>query len=153
MRVDSIPRAMTKYTTRDGKTDSGYIQLSEFNKLALQFLLPEFKDGSFEKNFTETAFMDKSTQSVTFTYSTDNKDLSLQRADVQTTPTTGARANQVRSIYLEKSRVSGDSVILQKMYWQAGRNFSVVSLIRVKGQTPIQQQLRVVWDTDEDNEQ
>src|ERR1700744_3646941 len=57
MRVDSIPRAMTKYTTRGGKTDSGYIQLSEFNSLALQFLLPEFKDGSFEKNFTENAFM------------------------------------------------------------------------------------------------
>lgn len=153
MRVDSIPRAMTKYMTRGGKTDSGYIQISEFNTLALQFLVPEFRDGSFEKNFKENAFMDKTTQSVTFTYSTDNKDLSLQRVDVQTTPTTGSRANQVRSIYLEKSRVSGDSVILQKMYWQAGRNFSVVSLIRVKGQTPIQQQLKVVWDTDEDNEQ
>jgi hypothetical protein len=144
---------MTKYTIRGGKTDSGYIQLSEFNTLALQFLLPEFKDGSFEKNFTENAFMDKTTQSVTFTYSTDNKDLSLQRADVQVAQMAGSRTNQVKSVYLEKRRVSGDSVVLQKMYWQSGRNFSVVSLIRVKGQTPVQQQLRVVWDTDEDNEQ
>ena len=28
-----------------------------------------------------------------------------------------------------------------------------VSLIRVKGQTPVQQQLKVVWDTGDDNEQ
>jgi hypothetical protein len=151
MRVDSIPRAMMKYTTRGGKTDSGYIRLSEFNTLALQFLLPEFKDGSFEKNYTESSFMDKTTQSVTFTYSTADKDLPLQRVDVRANPT--GTDNQVRSVYLEKSRVSGDSVILQKMYWQGGRNFQVVSLIRIKGRPPIQQLLKVVWDTDEDNEQ
>jgi hypothetical protein len=151
MRVDSIPRAMTKYTTRDGKTDSGYIQLSEFNTLALQFLLPEFKDGSFEKNYTESSFMDKTTQSVTFTYSTTDKDLPLQRIDVQADPS--GRDNQVKSIYMEKSRVSGDSVILQKMYWEGGRNFQVVSFIRIKGRAPIQQLLKVVWDTSQDNEQ
>ncbi len=151
MRVDSIPRAMTKYTTRNGKTDSGYIQLAEFNALALQFLLPEFKDGSFEKNYTESSFMDKTTQSVTFTYSTADKDLPLQRVDVRADPE--GRANQVKSIYLEKSRVAGDSVILQKMFWQGGKNFQVISLIRIKGAPPVQQLLRVVWETDEDNEQ
>jgi hypothetical protein len=147
MRVDSIPRAMMKYATRDGKTDSGYIQLSEFNTLALQFLLPEFKDGSFEKNYTESSFMDKTTQSVTFTYSAVDKDLPLQRVDVQANPTGGNQ--QVRSIYFEKSRVSGDSVILQKMFWQGGKNFQVVSFIRIKGKPPVRQLLKVVWDNEQ----
>jgi hypothetical protein len=54
---------------------------------------------------------------------------------------------------MEKTRVAGDSVILQKMYWQAGRNFQIISLIRVKGQPPMQQQVRVVWNSETEEEQ
>jgi hypothetical protein len=150
MRVDSFPIATMKYNVRNGRTDSGYIPLPEFNALALQFLLPEFEDGSFEKNYTENSFVDRASQSVTFTYSTTDQSLPLQRVDVVTA--SGTQGNLVKSIYLEKTRVAGDSVILQKMYWQAGRNFQIISLIRVKGQRPVQQQVRVVWNTPPDNE-
>ena len=152
MRVDSFPIATMKYTIRNGRTDSGYIQLTEFNELALQFLLPEFKDGSFEKKYTENSFADRATQSVTFTYSPTDQDqpLPLQRVDVVTA--SGTQGNLVKSIYMEKTRAAGDSAILQKMYWQAGRSFQIISLIRVKGQPPVQQQVRVVWNTAPDNE-
>jgi hypothetical protein len=150
MRVDSFPIATMKYTIRNGRTDSGYIQLTEFNALARQFLLPEFKDGSFEKNYTENSFADRATQSVTFTYSTTDQSLPLQRVDV--VAASGTQGNLVQSIYMEKTRVAGDSVILQKMYWEAGRNFQIISMIRVKGQPPVQQQVRVVWNTAPDNE-
>ena len=140
-----------KYTVQNGRTDSGYIQLTEFNALALQFLLPEFKDGSFEKKFTENSFGDRATQSVTFTYSTTDQSLPLQRVDV--VAASGTQNNQVKSIYLERTRVSGDSVILQKMYWQAGKNFQIISLIRVKGQPPVQQQVRVVWNAETEEQQ
>jgi hypothetical protein len=151
MRVDSFPIATMKYTIRNGRTDSGYIQLTEFNELALQFLVPEFENGSFENNYTETSFVDRATQSVTFTYSPKVQSLPLQRVDVVTA--SGTQGNLVRSIYMERTRVAGDSVILQKMYWQAGRNFQIISLTRVKGQPPVQQQIRVVWNSEvEDNE-
>ncbi len=145
MRVDSFPIATMKYIIRNGRTDSGYIQLTEFNELALQFLLPEFKDGSFEKNYTENSFADGAAQSVTFTYSPTDQPLPLQRVDVVTGA--GTQGNLVQSIYMEKTRVAGDTAILQKMYWQAGRNFQIISMIRVKGQRPVQQQIRVVWGT------
>jgi hypothetical protein len=151
MRVDSFPIATMKYTIRNGRTDSGYIQLTEFNGLALQFLLPEFKNGSFEKNYTETSFADRATQSVTFTYSTTDQSLPLQRVDVVTA--SGTQGNLVKSIYMEKTRVAGDSVILQKMFWQAGRNFQIISLIRVKGQPPVQQQVKVVWNAEAEEQQ
>jgi hypothetical protein len=152
MRVDSFPIATMKYTIRNGRTDSGYIQLTEFDELARQFLLPAFKDGSFEKNYTENSFADRGSQSVTFTYSPTDQDqaLPLQRVDVVTA--SGTQGNLVKSIYMEKTRMAGDSAILQKMYWQAGRSFQIVSLIRVKGQPPVQQQVRVVWNTPPDNE-
>jgi hypothetical protein len=151
MRVDSFPIATMKYTIRNGRTDSGYIPLPEFNELALQFLLPEFENGSFEKKYTESSFADRATQSVTFTYSTTDQSLPLQRVDVVTA--SGTQGNLVRSIYMERTRVAEDSVILQKMFWQAGRNFQIISLIRVKGQPPMQQQVRVVWNSETEEEQ
>jgi hypothetical protein len=146
--VDSTPLAVKKYTIQKDRIDSGYIQPAEFNMLAREFLLPEFKDGSFQKNYQETSFMDKSTQSATFTYSTTDKTLPLQRVDVITIP--GVRANQVKSIYLEKIFRAGDSVVLQKMYWRAGRNFQILTQTNIHGNSPVEKQVKVVWNNDEE---
>lgn len=150
LHVDSSLLAIHKYTTRNGHTDSSFILLPEFNTLALQFVPEELANGSFEKNFTETSFQDKTTRSITFTYSTVVRDAALQRVDVLTVP--GSRAMQVRSVYMEKSRVAGDSVILQKLYWRAQQSFEIATLIRVKGRQPVEQQLRVVWDNPPEEE-
>lgn len=150
LRIDSFPEALRKFTTRDGRTDTVYIQLPEFNALALQFLVPAFKDGSFEKQYTESSFIDRSTQTATLTYSTMDKDLPLQRVDVVTIAENGI--NKVRSVYLENRKVAGDSVIFQKLYWQARHQIQIVSRITVKGQPPAEQQVKVVWDPEEDNE-
>lgn len=148
--VDSTPLALHKLVTRNGRTDSSLIGLPEFNALALQFMVPELHDGSFEKDFAESSFLDRSTHEVTFTYSPTNRDLPLRRVDVIAIPQ-GA-VHQMKSIYLERSRVSGDSVILEKFYWRAAKSFEVLSLIRVKGKAPVDQQLKVVWGTDNVNE-
>jgi hypothetical protein len=142
--VDSLPLAKKKFTSRNGRTDSVFLEVPEFNQLALQFVPRELADSSFEKNFTETAFEDKATRSITFTYSPTNPNTELQRVDVLTVP--GMRAQQVKSVYLERLRKSGDSVILQKMFWQAQRNFTIATLIRVKGVQSSEDQVRVVWD-------
>jgi hypothetical protein len=150
LRIDSFPEALRKFTTRNGRKDTAYIQLSEFNALALQFLVPAFNDGSFEKQYTENSFMDRSTQTVTLTYSPRDKDLPLQRVDVVTIAENGV--NKVMSVYLENRKVAGDSTIFQKLYWQTRQQLQIISLITVKGQPPVEQQVKVVWDPDEDNE-
>ena len=145
--VDSVPLALRRYRTFNGKTDSAFIQVPEFNQLALQFLPTELHDGSFEKNFTESSFSDQSTQSIMFTYSTKVSDQSLRRVDVQTV--TGHGSQKVKSIYLEKKHTSGDSLILEKMYWRTGKSFQIVTMTTVKGKPPVEQQLKVVWDDEE----
>jgi hypothetical protein len=153
-QVDSMPVAIRKYIIGNGHTDSAFIKPAEFHALAMQFVVPEFRNGQFEKDFTETSFIDNATQAATFTYSTTNRDLALQRVDVIAVPR--GTVHQLKSVYLERSRVSGDSSILDKMYWQAGRQLQVISLISVKGAPPVQRQLIVSWnsggDTDGDNE-
>ncbi|GGB07812.1 hypothetical protein GCM10011511_34190 [Puia dinghuensis] len=150
LHVDSSLLALHQYTTRNGHTDSAFIQVPEFNRLALQFVPRELADSSFQKYFTESSFADRATNSITFTYSTTNKDLGLQRVDVMTVA--GPRAQQVKSIYLEKSRIAGDSVILQKLFWQAQRSCEIATLIRVKGASVSEEQVRVVWDSAREEE-
>ncbi|HEY4109910.1 hypothetical protein [Puia sp.] len=150
LHVDSSLMALKKFTIRDGHTDSVFILVPEFNQLALQFVPRELADGSFEKNFTETAFQDKATRSITFTYSPVNKNMNLQRVDVMTIA--GLRAQQVRSVYLEKTRTSGDSVILQKLFWRAQHSCQITTMVRVKGKQAGEDQVRVVWDGGEEEE-
>jgi hypothetical protein len=151
LQVDSSLLALKKFTVRDGHTDSVFIQVPEFNQLALQFVPRELANGSFEKNFTETAFQDKATRSITFSYSPIDAASPLQRVDVTTVQ--GLRAQQVKSIYLEKTRIAGDSVILQKLFWRGQHSCEIVTLIRVKGKPANEEQVRVIWDdTAEENE-
>ncbi|HTR30701.1 MAG TPA: hypothetical protein VMH27_15625 [Puia sp.] len=151
--VDSTPVAIKRIVIANGRRDSAFIKPAEFNVLAMQFIPAELRDGRFEKEFTETSFMDNATHAATFTYSANNNDLSLQRVDIVATPR-GAN-HQVQSVYLEKTRVSGDSSILEKMYWRSRHRFQVISLIGVKGRPPVQRQVIVSWesgDKDDDNE-
>jgi hypothetical protein len=148
LHVDSVPLALKKYTTIKDRTDSAFIQVPEFNTLAKQFLPQELHDGRFEKDFTESSFMDKSTQSVTFTYSTAVAELPLKRVDVLTIAHNGSQ--QVKSIYLEKNYSSGDSLITQKMYWRAGKSFQIATRTTLKGKPSIEQLLKVVWGEEEE---
>lgn len=150
LHTDSSLLALKKFTVRNGHTDSAFIQIAEFNQLAMQFIPRELADGSFEKDFTETSFADQATGTITLTYAPINKATGLLRVDVVTVP--GVRAQQVKSIYLEKTRTAGDSVIFQKLFWRAQRNFQIATLISVKGKQSGEEQVRVVWDDSPEEE-
>jgi hypothetical protein len=150
LSVDSMPMAFWKYVTHDNRTDSVLITTGDFNTLALQFLPPEIRDGGLNKNFTESSFMDKTTQSITFTYTPTDKDAALQRVDVQTAQ--GIRAQEVKSIYMERTRKAGDSVILQKLLWRSKHGFTIVNQIHVKEQAPKDEQIKVSWAADNEDQ-
>ncbi|MBS1662714.1 MAG: hypothetical protein JST68_16845 [Bacteroidetes bacterium] len=148
LRIDSLPLPLKKFTTRNGKTDSIFILPAEFNTLAMKFLPAELHNGGFEKTFTETSFMDKTTQSITFSYANKATEQSLRRVDVIVLPGNGAM--HVKSIYMETSRSSGDSSIVEKLYWRAGRSFQIGTNTLLKNKDVQSQQLRVTWNEEED---
>ena len=150
LNVDSMPVALVRYTTSNKQTDSAFISPPEFNSLALQFLPPEIRDGGLEKNFTESSFSDKTTGSMTFSYTPIDKDNPLQRVDVQTVQ--GRRAQEVKNIYMEIRRMAGDSQVLRKMLWTSKRNFQIVALTQLKGGEQQVRQVKVVWDKGEEDE-
>lgn len=141
--VDSFSSGIKKYNTVKSKTDSTYIPIDVFKQLAADFISPDLDKANFEKNYKETSFFDQTTQSYTFTYSTDDQALSIQRVDVLVNP--GDGFDKVKSVYLEKHSDSKDSSVLKKMYWKAGNSFSVTSQTIVGSAEPIIRQQKVIW--------
>jgi hypothetical protein len=146
--VDSMPLALLKYTVRDNRTDSGFIHADEFHRIAGEFLLPGLAKENFEKNFSQSSFMDETSGYLTFTYSTLDKDQPLQRVDVLALPAAaGTNTNQVKSIFLQTSSISADTVVVKKMLWIAKESLLVITSLQPRNKPAIVSQVKVVWDS------
>lgn len=143
--VDSLPIGIMKYTTQDGKTDSGYIKLDEFHQLAQEFLPSDLNKEAFESNFSETSFFDNTTQYSSFLYASTRKNSNVSRIDVLVKPE-NVVYNKVKSIYMEKFSENADSAVIKKLYWKAGQNFQINTEIRTPKQEVATRQIKVVWN-------
>jgi hypothetical protein len=143
--VDSFPQRIMKYQIINGKTDSGIITTAAFDQIAREFLLPGLDSSHFEKNFDENSFVDRSTNLVSFTYSTKDTGYGLKRVDVLVSP--GAGADKLSSIYMESSTGNKDSSGVSKMSWKAGRNFRILRIMKPRNGPETTSQTIVVWDS------
>jgi len=143
--VDSLPLRLMKYTIVNGKMDSGIITTPVFDQIAKEFLMTDLDSSNFEKRFEENSFVDRSTNLVSFTYSTKDSGDGLKRVDVLLSP--GAGSDKLNSIYMEAISVKKDSSIISKMSWKAGRNFRILHINRPKNGQEITNQTIVVWDS------
>ena len=145
--VDSLKPAVHKYSTIDNKTDSVLLTPIEFDSLAEEFIKPDINDPSIKRFYKETSFADQSVPNITFTYSTLNKDLPLQRMDVIICPDP-VSSDHVQSIYLEKITESGDTSIVTKLYWKTDKSFLVIRSRQYSDHSAIVSQVKVVWNDD-----
>ena len=145
--VDSFPLRIMKYQVNNGKTDSGIITTAIFDRLAREFQVPELDSSRFENNFEENSFVDRSTNLVSFTYSTKDTGNGLKRVDVLLSP--GSGYEKLNSIYMESMFVNKDSTLISKMTWKAGRNFSILHIRQPRKGPETTNQTIVVWDSRE----
>ncbi|RYF37668.1 MAG: hypothetical protein EON97_00815 [Chitinophagaceae bacterium] len=145
--VDSLPIGIKKFTMSGKKLDSGYIQLEEFHTLAGEFLVPELYDSAFKKLFKESSFFDRSANTSTFFYKSDDESSTVKRIDVVTQK--GNVYDEVKSLYIEKNLVSGDSSFIKKMYWKPKMNFQITTISSAASGKSKNEQVKVVWDTSE----
>jgi len=143
--VDSFPLRLMRYHIVDGKTDSGIIKTPVFDRIAKEFLLDELDSSHFEKQFEENSFVDRSTNLVSFTYSTKDSGYGLKRVDVLLSP--GAGVDKLNSIYMESIAGNKDSTLITKMSWKAGRNFRILHIQKPKNGKETTDQTIVVWDS------
>lgn len=145
--VDSLPLGIVKYSINNNRTDTSYIQAAAFDQLAKEFMCEELKPDVFENEFTETSFIDQTTQSTTLTYSTKNDKLQLYRVDV--IATAGEGSNNVSSIYLEKAFKKDDTLIIKKLLWKTRKSFQIVTSKQFSNKSHEPEQLKVVWDPEQ----
>jgi len=145
--VDSFPLRIMKYQISQGKTDSGIITTADFDKLAKEFLNPELDSAHFENKFEENSFVDRSTNLVSFTYSTKDPGNGLKRVDVLLSP--GSGYDRLSSIYMESIAKDKDSTFISKMSWKAGRNFNILHIRQLNKGPETTNQTIVVWDSRE----
>jgi hypothetical protein len=144
--IDSFPQRLMKYHIENGKTDSAIITTPVFDLLAREFLMPGLNSSYFARNFEENSFVDRSTNLVSFTYSTKDTGYGLKRVDVLVSPRSGS--DKLSSIYMEAISGNKDSSVISKMTWKAGKNFGIIHIYKpTNGPETISQTL-VVWDTD-----
>lgn len=146
--VDSLQLPTLKYITANNRTDSSLISLEEFRQLAGEFLHPDISDPKFSNAYKESSFADQSIKGVTFTYSTQDKDLEIQRVDVLVTPSP-VMSDKVRSIYMEKQIAAGDTIVYKKLYWRADKNFQIITTKQKGEQPPLVSVMKVEWDQSE----
>lgn len=145
--VDSMPLAILKCATAGNHTDSSFIKPDEFHRLAQEFIVPELAKENFETKYTETSFMDETSGFMTFTYAPRDRDQALQRVDVLVTPAAaGNGTDQIKSIYLQTSRSSADTLIVKKMLWMAKKSMLIVTSLETHVSAPVTRQVKVVWD-------
>ena len=142
--IDSLPVGILKRITAGNRSDSAFIQPAEFRQLASAFLLPELEKGKFEQSFSESSFFDQSTELLTFTYQGTDPNVAVKRVDVLISPS--LQLDKIKSIYIEKSYQSGDTLFSKKMYWKAGASFQVATQKSRDGQPASLEQLKVIWD-------
>ncbi len=145
--VDSFPLRIMQYQIFNAKTDSGIITTRVFDQLAREFLLSELDSSYFENNFEENSFVDRSTNLVSFTYSTKDTGNGLKRVDVLLSPGTGVE--KLNSIYMESISADKDSSVIRKMSWKAGKNFRILRIIKPNNGPERTNQTIIVWDSRE----
>lgn len=146
--VDSLQMPLTKTVTINKKSTLTSLSDAEFKSLAQHFREPDINDPTIKKFYKEESFADQSVPSVTLTYSTTSTSMEIQRMDIVVKPDP-IQNDKVSSIYIEKLFHKNDTLITEKLYWKANKNFLVVTDKQVGGKSLPVEQVKVVWDPTE----
>lgn len=141
--VKTTPYFMyTKITRDDKRKDSMPVTTKDFIELAKQFTVADISQKELKHFYKEDVFRDLSTKSITFSYSTKNKELEIQNIDVLVNEET----NKVKFVIMRTSNTAGDSTVINQMNWNKGKSFFInKTVLKKDGQKSSTQQL-VSWN-------
>jgi hypothetical protein len=132
----------TKITKDDKKQDSMPVKPKDFIELAKPFIETDITQKEIKHFYKEDIFRDLSTKSITFSYSTKNKELDIQNVDVLVNEET----NKVNFVIMRTNKTVGDSTIISQMNWNKGKSFFInKTILKKEGNKSSTQQL-VSWN-------
>ena len=141
--VDTVPLGIERIVQENGMTtDSSFIDRKTFKELANNFLLPDPNKDDLRRQYEEISFQDLTLNTITFSITTKNPDLSLQQADILLNPDT----KKVKYLVLKKQQSTADGFATSTLMWRNNMNFQIVTSITGKDGKERSKLIRVVWD-------
>ena len=132
-----------KFTTANGKTDSAWLKIEDFEKEIGPFLSPVIDSTNLTSLFTEKRFLDQTINAFTFTYDPVKQipdSFAFQRWDVYVDP----QKNTVSRIFLIKKLAADKKQLLT---WVPGVNCKIVTVYDDgKGKSGIEKDVMIKWD-------
>ncbi|MFP5041246.1 hypothetical protein [Parasediminibacterium sp. JCM 36343] len=129
--VSSTPYYMYSIIKRDDKrTDSFAVTKAKFAQLANEFVEKDITTKELKPYYKQNIFRDLSTNSITFNYTTPNKQLEVQNIDILIDEET----SKVKYIFIRTSKGNDDSTIISQFNWKPGKSFSInKSIVKSNG--------------------
>lgn len=121
--IDSLPVAIFKYHTANGKTDTTIIEKKEFGEIARGLLFIDLQNEKINTHYKELVLEDTDIKNISINYTTQNEALPIKNIQINTTTGT----TQVRSIYVERTDAIDETIILRKMLWNTGKGMLINS--------------------------
>ena len=144
--LDTSFYQISKIETINGKTDTTYLKREEVRGLASDFLsLTDISQSNYSKNYMEERLIDEGQNILSITATAKNEQQELQK-QIIIIPLDELASGKVESIYIDRSVQIKDSSTQQKLFWQIGRYFQVVSIIQKGSDPEIIHIRKVKWD-------
>jgi hypothetical protein len=143
--IDSLQMPLTKTVVVDQLSKLSPATDAEFKKLAAAFRQPDISDPALKPFYKETSISDQSIASVVLSYTTANPALEVQKIDV----IIGANSDKVKTIYIEKQRLSADTIVRQKLYWKVKNRLRITTEKSIGNTHLPLEQVIITWDPSE----
>ncbi len=142
-KLDSMPLAVFTYREEGDLRDTQIISKQSFRQSAEGYFNPDISQTHLKGKYTEKVFMDATINRITLSYDTDDESAEVKKINVLIEP----ESEKIKSIYLEKRLVSGDTIQIQKMIWSSGRQLQVTTIPIIQGRSGAIVRMAYVWDT------
>ncbi len=140
--VDSTPYFLYRIVEKNNRRDSTPISRQIFDSLANMFTAIDISDISVKKYYEENVFNDLTTNSITLSYRSINKELPVQSVDVLL----NNESQRVKRIFVSRVSNKGDTTVMDKMGWKANESFYINRIIQLPGGKEQSEKNTVIWN-------
>lgn len=140
--VKKTPFYIYKKTETDGRVDSVSSDNEGFLKLAENFLHPDIAKMPFKKNYTENIFFDETTKTISITYTTTDKSMEVQNANI----IMDEDGKTVKRIFIRKFFNYSDSSAIEQLGWKPNESFQINRFVQASDQKDKTTLTSVVWN-------
>jgi len=132
-----------KYITINEHTDSTFLKFEDIDNQLKDFVQPVIDSANLSTLFTETKFVDRTINAITFTYDPKGNlpdSMPLRHWDVYVEPETG----NITRVYMVK-KLSGNKI--QQLTWLTGQWCKITTIVQhADGSSSVEKEEKISWD-------